>query len=74
LISHEAICGLELDSVDEAVEQGWIPYFYEGETANEFACPGCSEVFLEPGKDGEMEVKAEYRGKITYLDEKPKKY
>jgi len=68
------ICGLELDSVDEAIEQGWIPYFFEGETEHEFACPGCSGIFLELGEDGEMEVKEEYRGKITYLDEKPKEH
>jgi len=67
-----AICGFELDSVDEAVEQGWIPEFYEGETEHGFACPGCSKVFLECGEDGEIEVKEEYRGKITYRDEKPK--
>jgi hypothetical protein len=41
-------------------------------TRCECACPGCTEVFLESGKDGEMEVKDEYRGKITYRDEKPK--
>jgi hypothetical protein len=44
-------------------------YFYEGETEHEFACPGCSEVFLELGKDGEIEVKAESKGKIIYKDE-----
>ena len=66
------ICGIVIDSIDEGVEQGWIPYFYDGETEHEFACPGCTEVFLELGKDGDMEVKEEYRGKITYRDEKPK--
>jgi uncharacterized protein with PIN domain len=41
-----ALCGIKLDSMEEAIEEGWIPYFYEGETEHEFACPGCSEVFL----------------------------
>lgn len=57
-----SICGIELDSMEEAVEGGWIPYFYEGETEHEFACSGCSEVFLESGKDeerGEGEVSRE---------------
>jgi len=63
---------MEIDSIDEAIDEGWIPYFYEGETEHEIACPGCTEVFLETSEDGEMEVKAEHRGKITYLDEKPK--
>jgi uncharacterized protein with PIN domain len=67
-----SICGMEIDSIDEAIDEDWIPYFCDGETEHEFVCPGCSEVFLEQGKDGEMEVKAEYRGKIKYLDEKVK--
>jgi len=68
-----SICGIVIDSIDEAIDEGWIPYFYDRETEHEFACPGCSEVFLESGKDGEMEVKAEYRGKITYKDEEYRK-
>jgi len=67
-----ALCGIEIDSMEEAVEEEWIPYFYEGETEHEFACPGCTEVFLESGEAGEMAVKEEYRGKIRYCDEKPK--
>ena len=64
-----AICGIQIDSVDEAVEEGWVPYFYDGETEHEFACPGCAETFLYQGEDGEMEVKEEFRGKLKYLDE-----
>jgi hypothetical protein len=67
-----SICGMEIDSIDGAIDEGWISYFYDGETEHECACPGCSEIFLESGKDGEMEVRAEYRGKIKYLDEKVK--
>ncbi|MBW1613454.1 MAG: hypothetical protein JRJ57_05635 [Deltaproteobacteria bacterium] len=67
-----AICGIEIESIDEAIEQGWIPYFYGGEIEHEFVCPGYSEIFLELGEDKEMEVKEEYRGKITYLDKKRK--
>jgi len=55
-------------------EEGWIPYLYEGNKEHKFACPGCSEVFLELGEDKEMEVKQEYRGKIKYLDEKPEEH
>jgi len=64
-----AICGINIDSMEEAVDQGWEPYFYDGETEHEFACPGCAETFLYQGEDGEMEVKEEYRGKIRFLDE-----
>ena len=69
-----AICGIEIDSIDEAIQAGWTPYFYEEKKEHEFACPGCAEVFLKLGKDREMEVKEEYRGKIKYLDDKPKEH
>jgi hypothetical protein len=64
-----AICGVIVDSIDEAVDQGWIPYFYDGAEEHETACPSCTEALLRNGDDGEMEVKDEYRGKLRYLDE-----
>jgi predicted RNA-binding Zn-ribbon protein involved in translation (DUF1610 family) len=63
-----AICGINIDSMEEAMDQGWEPYFYDGETEHEFACPGCAETVLYQGEDGEMEVKEGYRGKIRFLD------
>jgi len=67
-----ALCGIIIDSIDEVIKDGWTPYFYEGETEHECASPGCSEIFLELGKDQEMEVKEEYRGKIVYQDKERK--
>jgi hypothetical protein len=64
-----AICGIRIDSVDEAVEEGWTPYFYDGQTEHEVACPACTQALLQEGKDGEMEVKEEFRGKLKYLAE-----
>ncbi len=64
-----AICGITVDSTEEAIDQDWLPHFYEGEKEHEFACPNCAEVFLQVDENGEMEVKPEYRGKITYHDE-----
>ena len=64
-----AICGIQIDSVDEAVEEGLTPYFYDGETEHEVACPACAHALLQEGKDGEFEVKEEYRGKLRYLEE-----
>jgi hypothetical protein len=64
-----AICGIQIATVDEAVEAGWTPYFYDGETEQEVACPACTNALLQEGKDGELEVKDEYRGKLKYLDE-----
>ena len=51
------------------MEEGWIPYFYDGQTEHEVACPTCTQALLQAGKDGEMEVKEEFRGKLKYLDE-----
>jgi hypothetical protein len=64
-----AICGIQIDSVDEAVEQRWVPYFYDGPQLHDVACPSCTETLLRHGEDGEMEVKEEYQGKLKYLDE-----
>ena len=64
-----AICGIQIDSVDEAVEAGWTPYFYDDKIEHEVACPSCTEALLQEGMDGEMQLKEEYRGKRTYLDE-----
>jgi hypothetical protein len=64
-----AICGVTIDSIDDAIDEGWTPYFYEGEIEHEFACPDCAETFLKEGECGEMEVKEEYKGKIMFLDE-----
>ena len=63
-----AICGMEIDSVDEAVEQGWTPYFYEGSQLHDVACPSCTEALLQTGDDGETRVREEYLGKLRYLD------
>jgi len=62
-----AICGIQIDSLDDAVEQGWVPYFYDGQTEHEVACPACTQALLQESKDGEMEVKEEFRGKLKYL-------
>jgi hypothetical protein len=64
-----AICGITVGSIDEAIEQGWCPYFYEGDKQFEPACPNCSEALLQMSEDGEMEVRDEYRGKMKYRDQ-----
>ena len=64
-----SICGIRIDSVDEAVEEGWTPYFYDGQTEHEVACPGCTHALLQECADGETEVKEEFRGKLKYLHE-----
>jgi DNA-directed RNA polymerase subunit RPC12/RpoP len=63
-----AICGISVETIDEAVERGWTPCFFDGNQEHEIACPVCSHALLQKGEDGEMEVKEEYRGKLTYFD------
>ena len=63
------ICGTETDSMDEAIEEGWIPYFYEEDKEHGPACPGCSETLITLGDDGEMQISPEYIGKIIYQPE-----
>ncbi len=64
------ICRILIDSIEEAIEAGWIPYFYEGDQQHEPACRECSETLLQIDENGEMEVREEYRGKIKYLYER----
>ena len=45
-----SICGIQIDSLEEAAEEGWEPYFYDGETEYELACHGCAETFLHEGE------------------------
>jgi hypothetical protein len=56
--------------MDDAIEDGWTPSFYGGETEHEFDCPGCAENSLREGEDRGMEVKQAYRGKLRYMDER----
>ena len=64
-----AICGISIDLTDGAINQDWIPFFYEGDEEHGPVCFSCSEQLIRMGKDGEFELKDEYRGKITYLEE-----
>ena len=52
-----AICGIEVLSVEQAIEDGWTPYFYMDEEEYGPACPNCTEFYLQVGQDGEVEVK-----------------
>ncbi len=45
---------------DQAVEQGWVPYFYtpDGNEVSEPVCPSCADRNLTLGSDGEWEQAA----------------
>ncbi|VBB41364.1 hypothetical protein TRIP_B10092 [uncultured Desulfatiglans sp.] len=64
-----AICGMAVDSVEEALDCDWAPFFYEGNDQHGPACASCSSALMRVDEFGEMEIKEEYRGKIRYLDE-----
>ena len=63
-----SICGTQIDSFCEALEEGWCSCFYEGNDLHDVACPACTEMLLQYGEDDEFEVKEEYRGKLRFLD------
>ena len=63
------ICGISVDTIDEAVDQDWIPFFYEGEEPHGPACADCCETLFHSGEGGETRVKEEFRGKIVYQHE-----
>ena len=64
-----AICGMILDSVEEAIDEGWIPYVWEGDREQEGPfCASCFESLIEIDEDGEYVVKEEFHGKIIYQD------
>ena len=63
------ICGIEIYSIEELIDQGWIPYFYEGEIEYGPACSECSGTLLQMAEDGEMELKERYQGEIIYQED-----
>lgn len=57
------------DDIEAAIDEGWIPYFYEGEEEHGPVCPVCTEKFLEIGDDEEWQLKENYRiykGNLEY--------
>lgn len=46
----------QVESVDQAVDQGWTPTFWVNQYQCGPACPGCTATHLSQGEDGEMEM------------------
>ena len=51
-----SICGISIDSFDDAVEEGWIPFFFEGDGEHGPACASCSEKLICQSQDGNFEL------------------
>ena len=66
-----AICGIETDSVDHAIDEGWTPYFYEEDKECGPACPGCSETLITLGEDGETQICSSLRVQQSPLQQGP---
>lgn len=64
-----SICGISLDSVDYSTGENWVPVFYEGDEEHGPICSSCFNQFIRVGKDGEFELKDEYRGRIVYNEQ-----
>jgi hypothetical protein len=60
------IFGIALYSIEEAVKEGWIPYFYDNQIECGPACPNCSEALLDIVQNVDMEVKRRFQGRINY--------
>jgi hypothetical protein len=64
-----AVCGLEMDSAQDAIVEGWVPYILEGESEQEGpVCSSCLDVLFEVNEYGEFALMQKYRGKIAYFD------
>lgn len=60
------ICGVEAITEEKAIEDGWTPYFYMDEKESGPACPICTELYLQVGEDGEMEVNPGCKGMLRF--------
>ena len=63
-----ALCGTEVETIDKAILNNWIQYFCERDKEYGPVCCLYAETMIDIGEDGEMELKAEYRGKVQYMD------
>lgn len=63
-----AICGMTANLVSDLIEGTWIPSFYDGHEEYGPVCGSCYEDLLQIGKDGEVELKEQYRGRIVFYN------
>ena len=55
------LCEKQIEDIEAAIEEGWIPEFYVGEQRYEIACSACFDNYLQfDEEDGEVELRPEY--------------
>ncbi len=62
------ICGLGVEDAEAALDNGWLPYFLEGDEEHGPCCPDCFEALLYVDKEGEARLKDRFRGKLIYIE------
>lgn len=61
-------CAAQVESVEAAIDAGWLPSFFIGENeTSEPVCPSCEATCLVEGEGGEMEVCADSRALMESL-------
>jgi hypothetical protein len=64
------ICGVSVDFREDMTSlDGWAPFFFEGDEPHGPICPDCCDGLLKENPDGDLVLRDEYRGKISYLYE-----
>lgn len=63
------ICGICAHDAEAALEEGWLPYFFEGGEEKGPCCPSCFDALIFIDKDGEPKLKQKFKGKIIYTDD-----
>jgi len=64
-----AICGLEIETIEQAINEDWLPSFHERDVEHGPVCSSCTVAMIDIGEDGAAELKPSYRGKIHYFEE-----
>lgn len=41
-----AICGMEEETIDQAIESDWLPHFYKSEIEHDPVCSSCAETMI----------------------------
>ena len=54
------LCDAEVDGIDDAIDAGWIPYFYVLDVEHAQVCPACFDTYLQFDEEGECEMKPEF--------------